>query len=671
MIVSWNWLTDYVAMPVPPEELEERLTQAGLKHEGTVVRGTDRAMDLEVTSNRPDCLGHLGVAREVAAVLGTELTLPPTDFAESDTPTSELTSVTLEPGAEAWCPQYRARLIENVQIGPSPDWLRARLEAVGLASINNVVDITNFVMLECGQPLHAFDYEQLRGRRIVVRSGRSQEPFRAINNRDYVLDEKMGVIADAERAVALAGIMGGAWSEVTGQTRTILLESAQFLPLPIRRTSRALELSSESSHRFERAIDPAGVVWASDRACHLLARYAGGQAAKGAIHVGGGDDSRAPISLRWDRIGRILSLEIPERLATEYLARLGIRLFSRDESAGRFVPPSFRRDLTREIDLIEEIGRLHGYEGVAADKPIPLTLAAQRPRDRVLERARRALSATGFDEAITFSFSDMASVRAVRPWTMEEPLTVRHSSRRQENCLRQSLLPSLLSALAFNLHRDNDDARLYELAHIYIPKPGEFLPSEPEVLGLVGAMDLRQMRGAVESIFAQLGMAAELVPAAVVGFTDGRSAQWKAGGAVIGVLGEISASTRAQWDLKRPVVAAEILVAPLVAGAQLIPRCAPVPDQPASVRDFAFVLDERTRWVDLEQVCRKAAGPSLERFEFVDLYRGPQVPAGKKSIAVRFTYRDPERTLTHAEVDAFQESIRQSVAEQLGGTLRA
>ncbi len=326
MIVSWDWLKQYVTLDMSDEELAHRLMMAGLNHESTSEVEGDLAIDLEVTSNRPDCLGHLGIAREAAVLFGKELKIPATTFSESSTHIAEKTSVVVEPDAVAWCPQYRARLIEGVKIGPSPSWLKRRLATLGLPSINNVVDITNYVLMECGQPLHAFDFDKLAGRKIIVRNARQGEKFLAINNHTYELKAGMGVIADAANPVALAGIMGGKESEVSLSTKTILLESAEFVPLSIRRTSRSLDLSSDSSYRFERKIDPAGIAWASDRACHLIAEVAGGQITSGAIQIGEPAISKTPIDLRFERVSRILGIEIGQDRVASILRSLGVEV---------------------------------------------------------------------------------------------------------------------------------------------------------------------------------------------------------------------------------------------------------------------------------------------------------------------------------------------------------
>src|SRR5579871_3685066 len=324
MIVSFRWLKDYVPLSVSAEELTRRLMLAGLNHEETVAHGDDLAIDLEITSNRPDCLGHIGVAREAAVLLNKLLKLPAAAAPSSGkTTTGELARVSIE--APELCPRYTARVMRGVKIKSSPDWLVRRLATIGIAAINNVVDITNYVLMECGQPLHAFDLAKLQGRQIVVRQARRGERFEAINHKQYELEPGMCVIADAERAVALGGVMGGADSEVSSSTTELLIESAEFAPRSIRNTARKLNLHSDSSYRFERGLDPAGVDWASRRACELILQLAGGELAAGVIDLGTQPAARAPSTLRFGQLARILGIDIPSATARRILTALGNR----------------------------------------------------------------------------------------------------------------------------------------------------------------------------------------------------------------------------------------------------------------------------------------------------------------------------------------------------------
>ncbi|MBX9770771.1 MAG: phenylalanine--tRNA ligase subunit beta [Candidatus Obscuribacterales bacterium] len=671
MIVSWNWLKEYVDLDMSDGMLAEKLMMAGLNHESTSEVEGDLAIDLEVTSNRPDCLGHLGIAREVAVLFGKELKFPKTSFEETNTPIESLTSVEVDPSAATWCPQYRARLIEGLKIGPSPAWLKRRLATLGLPSINNVVDITNYVLMECGQPLHAFDFDKLAGKKIIVRNARAGEKFLAINNHLYELRDQMGVIADAEKPSALAGIMGGKESEVSADTKTILLESAEFLPLSIRRTARAIDLSSDSSYRFERKIDPAGVTWASNRACHLLTELCGGKVAKGAIHVGAATTGPKPIRLRIEQVYRVLGMLISADETASILRSLGMTVEHTKDGHCNVNPPTFRRDITREIDLIEEVGRVKGYDAVPQDRPIPMAVAAVSREKRVMDRIRTVILGAGFQEAMTFSFTTADSVARVRPWSTREPITLLHSSRKHENKLRQSLVPSLLDALRLNESRANDEVKLFECAPIYLPSDNSLLPAEPMTIALLSTGNVREMQGVMDTLMSRLGIATTFRPADRPGWELGESAEYLLGDKPVAIVGAISSDVRSAIDLRSDAVAAEILLPPLMEAANLSISVLPLPDRPAVIRDLSVVLDESVPWAKLETLVRQQAGSLLESLQFVDLFRGKQIEAGKKSIAFRLIYRAAGRTLTREEVDGIQQSLVEAIDTQLGGKLRA
>ena len=408
MIVSHDWLAEYVALEMPLAELEERLMMSGLNHEGTETIGEDTAIDLEVTSNRPDCLGHVGVAREVSALWDVELKLPAASPPSGKTPVMELAKVSIE--CEDVCPRYTARVIRGVQVGPSPKWLVDRLRAVQPAScrdawrsVNNIVDITNYVLLECGQPLHAFDLAKLGGAEIRVRRAKKGEKFEAIDHNTYELDADDCVIADAKHAVAIAGVMGGAETEIGDATVDVLIESAAFDAVTVRTTARKLKLHSESSFRFERSPDPEAVDWASRRCCELILELAGGELAEGVLDAGSKPTAHEPVALRFAQVPRLLGIDVPPDESRRILRELGCEEVAADDEQVTVIPPSWRAELTRECDLIEEVARIHGYDKIPENVAVPMTVSAPRPVDRVLGRVRHVLTAAGFDEAMTVS----------------------------------------------------------------------------------------------------------------------------------------------------------------------------------------------------------------------------------------------------------------------------
>ncbi len=670
MIVSWDWLKQYVRLDVSAEELAERLTMAGLNHESTREVAGDRAIDLEVTSNRPDCLGHIGVAREAAVLLGQLLRLPDVSFGTGRPGVADLAGVEVQ--AADLCPRYVARVIRGVRVGPSPDWLRRQLATCGVASINNVVDVTNYVLLEAGQPLHAFDYDKLAEHRIIVRRARRGETIQAINQKRYELSADQCVIADARRPVAVAGIMGGFETEVSGGTTNLLIESAEFDPLSVRRTSRALALSSDSSYRFVRGVDPAGVDWASRRCCQLITEVAGGVAAEGAITVGPPLPERAPVALRHAQIERILGITVPPEKTREILGQLGLEELRHDNASVTVRPPSWRRDLEREIDLVEEVARIHGYERIPEDAEVPMTTATRTPRERVHGILREALGAAGFSEAVTLSFVDQPLADAFRLWSPAAPLSVDHPSRRQENLLRPSLLPSLLAARRLNESRGTRTTELYELARVYLRGDTAGSADEPVHLALVSGRGVHELKGVIELLLERLhapgGLTAEPIQAAE--FAAGQGARLRIGDRLLGYLGQVSDALAARFDLRTACSVAELDVAPLGDVARLVPRYQPIPGFPSSERELSLILDEAVPWARVEEAVRSAAGDHLESIRFFDIYHGRPIPAGKKSLHFGITYRSPERTLTREEVDAAQQAVIAVCRARFGAELR-
>lgn len=671
MIVSWNWLKDYVALNVPAAEVERRLMMAGLNHENTEHVGDDLAIDLEVTSNRPDCLGHLGVAREVAVLFETALKLPAAAPRESKTSVTSLAQVSLE--CTTLCYRYTARVIRGVKVGPSPAWLARRLATVGIAAINNVVDITNYVLMECGQPLHAFDFAKLAGKRIVVREGREGETLVAIDHKTYPTGPGVCVIADAERPVGIGGVMGGSESEVTAATTDVLIESAEFAPLSIRNTARRLALHSDSSYRFERGLDPEGVDWASRRCCELILESAGGELAGGVVDVGRTPPRREPITLRLSQLPRILGIDVPADAVRRILAALGNELREADPQRITVVPPSWRRDLAREIDLIEEVARIHGYDAIPEDVKVPMSPSAERKQDRVLDRVRQTLVALGYDEALTLSAVEESWSAAFSPWTDAPPLLSPTPILRRADRLRRSLVPSLLGARRTNESVANPTIELFEIAKVYLPKPGS-LPDEEPMLGLTSGGDFFVVKGAIEAIFETLAVKSELE---VRDFkhpllSAGRAAEVVIDGVRSGVFGELSAAGRKEFDLRGAATVAELRLAPLIERAELVPRYQEIPSTPSIGRDVNLELKEDVRWADIAAAVREAAGGVLEQLAFKDIYRNDELTdRGAKRLLFSLTLRDPQATLTGAQADAIRDRIVDACSRRFGARLQA
>lgn len=674
MLVSREWLSHYVRLDMEVEELTSRLTMSGLNLEGLQPVGDDLVIDLEVTSNRPDCLGHLGVAREIGVLYDRPLNVPSAQPHATAEPVREAVAVRIE--CPDLCSQYHARVLRGVRVGPSPEWLQRRLKAVGVACINNVVDITNYVMLECAQPLHAFDYDRIRGREIVVRRARRGETIRAINQREYGLSTDMCVIADAERPVAIAGVMGGWDTEITQATRNVLIEAAMFAPLAIRTTARQLDLHSPSSYRFERALDLNGPDWASRRCCELILEVAGGELLEGVVSAGDPPPATGPtIVLRHGRFRKVLGIEIPVEVVARVLRQLGLQAVGPvTQETSTWIAPSFRRDLTREIDLIEEVARIYGYEKFPQEVVVPLCASAKSHRERVVDRIGDTLAALGFYEAMTLSFTSAEERRWFQPRGDLPPLAVDHSSRKHENLLRQSLIPSLLASRRTNERQGNFQVQLFEIAKVF----WEADPARPEtevepwMIGLVTGRSFHELKGVLETLVQRVAPQAVLTvrESEVKQFTPGRGAELLLNGQFWGWMGELSRSVVDAVDLRDTVCVAELKLEVCEAFADFVPRVAPLPEFPAIVRDLNLVLEEAVAWASLEKVVRESAGPLLESVHFAGQYRGRQIGENLKSYLLTLTFRASDRTLTNEEIDAAQQSILAAVARELGGKLR-
>lgn len=671
MLVSWNWIQQYVSLDVSPAEFERRLMMAGLNHESTTAVGDDWAIDLEITSNRPDCLGHLGIAREAAVLFQLPLKPPAATPRLGSAKIADLTGVALE--CPRLCYRYTARLLQGVKVGPSPAWLSRRLTTIGVAGVNNVVDVTNYVLMECGQPLHAFDFNRLAGRRIVVREGRENETLLAIDHKNYATGPGVCVIADAEKPVGIGGVMGGAESEVTAATTDVLLESAEFAPLSIRNTARRLNLHSDSSYRFERGLDPEGVDWASRRACELILELAGGELASGVIDVGRSPPARELIVLRLEQLPRILGIEIPPDEVRRILEALGNKVLSADQRRIEVVPPSWRRDLTREIDLIEEAARIHGYEAIPEDVSVPMCPSAERRQDRVATSVRQALMALGYDEAMTLSAVEEAWSQSFSPWTTAAPLISPTPILRRADRLRRSLVPSLLGARRTNEAAANPTIELFEIAKVYLPRAAE-LPEEALLLCLTSGGDFIAVKGAVESVLEvlKIGLPLEVLDFAHDLFTPGKAAELRIGGERIGVMGEVSPTGRKTFELRSAATVAELRLEPLVELARLVPQYREVAATPAISRDLNLELKEDVRWADVAAVVRDAAGAVLEQLDFKDIYRNDDLSSrGEKRLLLSLTLRDAASTLTGAQADGARDRIVAACATRFGARLQA
>ncbi|QEG40750.1 phenylalanine--tRNA ligase subunit beta [Roseimaritima ulvae] len=683
MLVSWKWLQRYVPLNMTHEELALRLSLSGLNHEGTETVDDDISIDLEVTSNRGDCLGHIGVAREVAVLYDLPLTIPEASPQASGTAVEQTVSVT-NTFPEA-CSRYTARLIRGVQIGPSPDWLVEALRSVfwkkrrdgsfeHYKPINNVVDITNYVLMECGQPLHAFDLAKLDGGgEIQVRPAAAGETLEAIDHKTYTLDPSMCVIADASRPVAVAGVMGGRDSEVGDSTRDVLIESAIFTPLSVRRTARKLKLHSPSSFRFERRVDPLGVDWASRRCCELILEIAGGTLAEGCVDTAAEVAPRAPVTLRLSQLERVLGIRIDRDEVIRILTRLGCSESQSEQQQSLWTPPSWRHDLTREADLIEEVARIHGYDQIPEDAPIAVAPSAKRSFDTAAERVRHILTAAGISEAMTPSIVVESLDEMLSPWTDRAALQTETPMLEGARRLRRSLVPSLLNSRAGNWAAANVNADLFEIAHTYQPGPSPSdLPSEQYTLAWVSGSSFLQTKGVVETLLQRLGIGSQpdVTAETIDGLVDDQAIRLKIAEETLGFVGQISETLQRSLKLPIPVTMAELSLPVLMAHCRLVPQFQAVSPYPTVSRDLNFVLEESVQWSALRNVVRSALGTELTDVRYQETYRNPDKDgAQRKRVLLSIDLQRPDATLTGPEADQMVQRIVSNCERQLDAKL--
>lgn len=662
MLVSWEWLSEYVTIGIGHDEMATRWALTGLNHESTEFVDGVPVIDLEITSNRGDCLGHIGIAREASVLLNLDLCYPAPQLKPIDEPVSK--SLTIDNQFRSACPRYIGRLIRGVKIGPSPDWLRKRLEAIGVKSINNVVDATNYVMFECGQPLHAFDFAQVRGGKIIIRPASEKENFVAIDHRNYQLDPQMVVIADAERAVALGGVMGGVDSEVSASTVDVLIEAAEFVPLSIRRTARKLKLHSPSSYRYERRVDGAQLDWASQRCCELILQTAGGQLLSGSVDTGENADTRKPIVLRESKIRSVLGINVPWERSMDILTRLGCQVDDEGSSEqAKVIAPTYRGDLTREIDLIEEIARIHGYEQIPEDAPVPLVSSMRRPKDIMMQTVRNVACAVGFDETLTQSLISKSPTSAISPWTDLESMSTMVPLLEGASLLRRSLIPSLIAARLYNQSQTNRDSQLFETANVYLPQTSG-LPLEQFNLGIIGPSDIRVVIGTIEEILHRVcgsRFLAErvtkvqpnwgyLAPQSGITFQiDGKTIAWA---------GQLHRSLVDAVKLDIAATVGELNLDLLLQYAQLVPQLQPIVPFPTIERDLNLIVNESVQWQSLSTVIQKAAGPLCIQVAFQEIYRDTKKDGdGKKRVLLSIHLRSSTETLTSERADAVIQDV--------------
>jgi phenylalanyl-tRNA synthetase beta chain len=648
----------------------------------------DTKFEIGLTPNRSDCLSVIGIARDIAAKLGLKVKYPLNALVEGPEAVGSIIGVTIE--NSDLCPRYAARYISGCTIAPSPEWLVKRLNAIGIRSINNVVDVTNLIMMEAGQPLHAFDCDRLSGKRIVVRTAGEGEQFTTLDNQPRVLTTTDLVICDAERPVALAGVMGGLNSEIENTTTSILLESAFFKPAAIRKTAKRLGLHTESSHRFERGIDIDNVTRALDRAASLIVELAGGAMAQGCLDIYPGKCERGAITFRPERANELIGINLERGVILDILTRLECQVTEGGDGAVSVIPPYYRLDIEREIDLIEEIARLNGYDKIPATMPIARVVSDRPTRHQEIEKqVRDLLVNNGMTEIINFSFTapDAAGKLLL---SEDDP---RHLAIKlanplvdEQSVMRTTLLPGLLETTARNMNFRSHDLKLFEMRRVYLPSVGEDMPHEP--LCIVGAItgsrdgdgwsrpnelvDFFDAKGIVETVldFLNIGGVTWGTDNTEPYYHPGKSCRIFAGRECIGSVGEIHPAVQKNFEIDKPVFCFELDFEKLVKLSRTKITITAPSRFPDSSRDIAMLIPEELAAGKILDCIRAEKIKEIEHVHIFDVYRGKGVPEGHKSIAVSIRYRSFERTLAEEEITLLHNRIISNLLDKLRVTIR-
>ena len=696
MKVVYNWLKEFVEVKASPEDLRARLSLVGIAVDSIDETVAGPVLDAEITANRPDCLGHLGIAREVAAIYRVPLKPLHPNLKEITEKAAGATRVEIE--APELCGRFTARVIRGVKVQPSTDWLRQRLEAIGEKSINNVVDVTNYVMFELGHPLHAFDFDKLAEHQLVVRRAQPGEKIKTLDGGEHKLTKDMCVIADAQRAVSIGGIMGGANSEISLSTKDILIECAWFDPISIRRSAKALGLRTEASYRFERGADPEMTELASRRAAELIQQVAGGEILAGVVDIYPHREPEKKIELSRKELLRVMGADVPDRDIEQILSALGfhpVRVDSNRGSDGSIAAVwecravSWRQDVTRSIDLIEEVARHYGYDKFPPRLP-PAKIAAHRlPHAEAQDRLRERIVALGYQEIVEIPIVDTKRDELFRSGGLE-PALIGNPLAEDAAVMRSSGTVSMLRAIEWNLNHGQRNLRLFEIGKTYELRNGEPVETPVLTLGITGsAREKTIYEGARDFEFADLKGDLDTIGGLAGGFTwESGGPQWLSGARAarlhlthktgqrefIGTAGQIAKRVADEFKFRQNVLVAELKLESLLTGlenAAAALRFKPLPRFPAVERDFSVVLADGVQFAQVEDAIRSLGIPELQSIEALDLFRGGQVPAGKYSLMIRVTFQSAEATFTDARLNDFSSRIVEALQQKLGATLRA
>lgn len=674
MRISLNWLKDYTSVTADFQNLAHRLTMAGLEVEKTERIGTDTVFELEITPNRPDCLNHVGIAREASAIFNKAFKLPKSKAQKIP---KKKTDIAITDKND--CSRYIGAVVEGVSIKESPTWMKNYLNAIGLRLVNNVVDITNFCCMEMGQPLHAFDYDKLDGKKIIVRRARDGETITTIDGVERKLESSILVIADSKKPVAIAGIMGGKDTEVTEATKNILLESAYFDPILIRRAARALGLCSDSSYRFERGVDIKGVAVGSGRAVHLIMKYAGGTITAALDLYSRKSVSGRTITMDKSDIDDLLGTPISLSRCRAILDKLGFKVSAKKNTL-KISIPSFRSDIKQGVDIIEEIARIVGYDALPMSLPLIKATGIPESKNRILrEQIANHLTAQGLNEVISYAMTnkknlEKSNLPVLNIMKVENPFSA------EQEIMRPSLLPSLLSVVALNFNRSQRDLKFFEMGKIYLPD-GE----EKEILGIISTgrrhqdwrepskveIDFYDIKGLVQNTLGLFGMEDISFQPSQEPFLNGQSARVILSGQKIATLGNLSSNVLAQWDIKqRNIWYAEVDLSALYRIPKPKIRFQSLPEFPAIIRDVSLAVKKEASFDQIRALAIKTIPEFLTEVKFVEQYLGEKIPSGHYAMTISLVYQSPSRTLREEEVNCLHEKFLKNVVEKFNATIR-
>lgn len=683
MKASYNWLKDFVDINASPKELAHLLTMAGFEVEAVEAIDNDAVFDIGITPNRPDCLSIRGIAREISAILGTPFKdiVIKIDKEEGKGPDVVIDNPEL-------CHRYSARTVSGVKPGPSPEWLSRRLESCGIRSTNNIVDVTNYLLLEIGQPMHAFDLDRLEGGKIIVREAGECDSLKTLDDEERKISKDVLLIWDANKPVAVAGVMGGQNTEVSSGTVNILLESAYFNPSSVRKTSRLLNLSSESSYRFERGVDLQAVTISLDRAAQMISELAGGRIS-GITDVYPRPYQQKIISVSLDKVSSVIGVDIEESFFEKTLLNIGFNIKG-DGKVSAVTPPSYRNDVEREIDIIEEIARLYGYDMIPATLPVmQMSPAPEHKTQALVKTLKDSMVSSGFSEVINFSFMNPDSLDKLNlpPGDSRRNfIHIRNPLRKEDSTMRTTLVPALLNNVSMNLNRGEKMLAFFEISNVFI-STGQKLPEETIQMAAVyhkgpvsslwqakhdGFYDLK---GALENIFATLNISnvSFIKDTSVAPYLHpGKSGNILINNEKVGHIGILHPTVSEAFDIKGDVAVTEIYdIASILRAVPLKTTYVSLPKYPYIERDVALIVNDEITVSSVKQLILSIQSGIIEAVNLFDIYKGKPIPKDKKSLAFSIRYRSASKTLTDNEVDELHSEIIRKLQINLNAELRS